>query len=146
MLRLAVNPATGALPDAVLEPIARWLGAEDAGATLPDEALPPAWERRRVLDLLAEALPSRLDARLAPFLKGLRRRLSRDQERLHAYHDDLHREAMRRSLRAAGGRPGRAGARSNAARRSGANTAPRSTIWPASMRCGSRSLGCRHWS
>ena len=49
-----------------------------------------------MLDLVAEALPSRLDARLAPFLKGLRRRLSRDQERLHAYHDDLHREAMRR--------------------------------------------------
>ena len=96
LLRLVINQATGAMPDAVFEPIAPWLDSEEGDSTLPDEALPPAWERRRVLDLLAEALPSRLDARLAPFLKGLRRRLSRDQERLHAYHDDLHREAMRR--------------------------------------------------
>lgn len=96
LLRLVINKATGAMPDAVFEPLAPWLDSEEGDSTLPDEALPPAWERRRVLDLLAEALPSRLDAKLAPFLKGLRRRLSRDQERLHAYHDDLHREAMRR--------------------------------------------------
>ena len=60
------------------------------------EELQPRWERGRMLDLVAEALPSRLDATLAPFLKGLRRRLSRDQERLHAYHDELHRKSMRR--------------------------------------------------
>ena len=39
-------------------------------AALPDEELPPAWDRRRVLDLVAEALPSRLDATLAPFPQG----------------------------------------------------------------------------
>ena len=96
---------------------APWLDSEEGDSTLPDEALPPAWERRRVLDLLAEALQSRLDAKLAPFLKGLRRRLSRDQERLHAYHDDLHREAMRvsprcrRTIRRAGARSSASGDR-----------------------------------
>ena len=96
VLRLAVNQATGAMPDAVFEQFAPWLNTEEGDSTLPDEDLPPVWERRRLLDLVAEALPSRLGARLAPFVKGLRRRLSRDQERLHAYHGDLHREAMRR--------------------------------------------------
>ena len=49
-------------------------------------------------------------------------------------------------LRAAGGRSG-APARGAARRGDRARIpAPRSTIWPASMRCGSRSLGCRRWS
>ena len=38
----------------------------------------------------------RLDTALAPFVKSLRRRLGRDQDRLYIYHNDLHREAMRR--------------------------------------------------
>jgi hypothetical protein len=96
VLRLCVNQATGAMPDALFEQITPWLDSEVGELALPEEELPPAWDRCRVLDLVAEALPHRLDAMLAPFLKGLRRRLSRDQERLHAYHDDLHREAMLR--------------------------------------------------
>jgi len=96
VLRLGVNQATGAMPDAVLRQIAPWLDAGEGASLPPDADLPPAWERMRVLDLIGEALPSRLEATLAPFVKGLRRRLSRDQDRLHAYHDDLHREAMRR--------------------------------------------------
>jgi hypothetical protein len=97
VLRLGVNQATGAIQDALFEQIAPWLDAEEEGdSALPDEELLPVWDRRRVLDLVAEALPPRLDATLAPFHKGLRRRLSRDQERLHAYHDDLHRDSMRR--------------------------------------------------
>ena len=54
VLRLGVNQATGAMPDAVFEQIAPWL--DDGGgrdAALPDEELPPAWDRRRVLDLVA---------------------------------------------------------------------------------------------
>ena len=47
-----------------------------ADAALPDEAeLPPAWERSRLLELVDRALHPRLDAALAPFVKGLRRRL-----------------------------------------------------------------------
>lgn len=111
VLRVGINLATGALPDAVLEGIAPWLGAEEAGAEeaeLPGDAdLPPVWERQRVLDLVAQALPPRLDAALAPFIKGLRRRLGRDQDRLYAYHNDLHREALRRAGALPEGDPGR---------------------------------------
>jgi hypothetical protein len=35
---------------------------------------------------------------LDPFIKGLRRRLARDQDRLYRYHNDLHHEAMGRAV------------------------------------------------
>ena len=110
MLRLGVNLATGALlPDAALAALAPSLDAagldgpssNDGGADarLPeDAALPAIWDRPRVLDLVARALPSRLEATLGPFVTGLHRRLGRDQNRLHGYHNDLHREAMHRAL------------------------------------------------
>jgi hypothetical protein len=66
---------------------------------LPVEAdLPRMWDRGHVVDLVAKALPPRLDVALDPFIKGLRRRLDRDQDRLHSYHNDLYHEAMRRAV------------------------------------------------
>ncbi len=116
-LRLGVNLATGALPDAVLAALAPALdapadepvlGASRFDAAMPDDAaLPLPWERARLLGLVARALPPRVETALAPFVKGLRRRLGRDQDRLHAYHNDLHREAVRRSLALAEGDPRR---------------------------------------
>ena len=46
---------------------------------------------------------SRVEAALAPFVTGLRRRLARDLDRLHAYHNDLHREASQRAAHLAAG-------------------------------------------
>jgi hypothetical protein len=99
------------LPDAVLETIASSSSGQGLSSggrppdgveidpMLPEDAdLPAMWDRPRVLDLVARALPPRLDVALAPFLKGMRRRLGRDQDRLHAYHNDLHLEAMRRAM------------------------------------------------
>ena len=107
--RLGVNLPTGALPDAVRAALAprrdasaseeSALDGRGADAAVPDAAaLPAPWERARLLGLVARALPPRVETALAPFVKGLRRRLVRDQDRLHAYHNDLHREAMRRAL------------------------------------------------
>ncbi len=108
VLRLGVNLATGALPDAVLERIASSLVADDADSALPVEAdLPADWQRSRLLELVDRALRPRLDTALDPFVKVLRRRLSRDQERLYAYHNDLHREAARRLSLLAEGDAGR---------------------------------------
>ena len=108
-LRLGVNLATGTLPDAVLEALAPTLDAPDsnepavggsgADVVVPDDAaLPAPWGRARLLGLVARALPPRVETALGPFVKGLRRRFGRDGDRLHAYHNDLHREAMRRAL------------------------------------------------
>ncbi len=101
--RLALNLATGAMPEAMAAPADQWFG-QDTGAGPPDDAaLPDDWERARLLERLRRALPWRVRAALAPFVTSLRRRLARDLDRLHAYHDDLHREAAQRAAQAAAG-------------------------------------------
>jgi hypothetical protein len=108
LLRLGVNLATGALLDGVSDRLAPWLTEGGADAALPDGVLlPPLWDRERVLSLVDGALFPRLERLLEPFVKSLRRRLLRDQERLHAYHNDLHREAMRRKAGLPEGHDGR---------------------------------------
>lgn len=108
MVRLGVNLATGALPDAVLAAIGTVVDArgfdgrgdedgERSSAPPADADLPADWDRPQLLSLIARALPARLDVVLGPFIRGLRRRLGRDQDRLHLYHNDLFREAMRRA-------------------------------------------------
>jgi hypothetical protein len=114
VLRWVLNLATGAQPDAVLRRLTPFLedalatATEDLAATAAscsearnaaphDAALPADWDHARVIEVLRSAVPPRLAAALAPFERGLRRRLSRDQERLHAYHNDLSHEAMRRA-------------------------------------------------
>lgn len=113
MLRLGVNLATGALPDAVLTGLGPMLDRTspetgEGDATLPEDAnLPAIWDRARFVDLVERAVPPRLQVALQPFVKALRRRLDRDQDRLHRYHRDLHHEAMRRALALPEGDPRR---------------------------------------
>jgi hypothetical protein len=104
MPRVGINLATGALPDAILDALRPAIDRpgfdmppEDADAPDPD-GLPAGWERARVVGLMSQALPPRLEAALYPFVKGIRRRLARDEDRLHRYHNDLHHEAVRRML------------------------------------------------
>ena len=119
IVRLGVNLATGALLlDATLATLALSLDAADLVAPFSGDdeadrgvpeapALPALWDRSRVLDLIARALPPRFDAKLDHFIAGMHRRLGRDQGRLHGYHTDLHREAMRRALALPEGDPRR---------------------------------------
>jgi hypothetical protein len=105
--RLALNLATGATPEWQIDSLGSLSEQEDLAA-LPTDlprgvALPQDWEAARVIERMRRALPWRVEAQLAPFIAGLRRRLSRDLDRLHAYHNDLHREALRRSAQAGGG-------------------------------------------
>jgi plasmid maintenance system killer protein len=99
VLALALNLATGAMPEPA-EQLAEAETAALADAALlaepPAADLPPVWDRRRLLARIRAALPSRLEAAIAPFVKSLHRRLERDQDRLYAYHNDLHAESQRR--------------------------------------------------
>ncbi|WP_428489900.1 hypothetical protein [Rhodopila sp.] len=97
--RLGMNLFTGALPDAVITALDPFLDQTDEIVPVPPEADPPAmWDHARVVGLVGQALPPRLDVALDPFVRGLRRRLARDQDRLHRYHNDLHHEAMNRAV------------------------------------------------
>ena len=105
IVRLGLNLATGAMPDAVVEALRAEIaplphdvddgpGAADLASSVPEDAvLPDPWPRDQVLELAARGLRPRLDEAMAPFVKGLQRRLARDQDRLYGYHNDLHREA-----------------------------------------------------
>jgi len=87
-LRLGFNLATGALPDEVLSRVVAAIddsteGADEPEADMVEEStLPEMWDRARLLTLVGRALPPRVNEALAPFVKGLRRRLGRDQQRL----------------------------------------------------------------
>lgn len=96
--RLAINLATGSMPDANTLALVRPPDEDGEGEEGPDDtALPADWERSRIIERVRLALPWRVDAAVAPFAKALRRRLARDQDRLHAYYNDLHREALQRA-------------------------------------------------
>jgi len=106
--RVGVNLATGALPDAVILALGPFLDRLEVDPVVPGGIkLPAMWNRARVVDLVGRALPVRLNVALDPFVKGLRRRLSRDQDRLHRYHNDLYHEAMHRALGSPAGDPKR---------------------------------------
>jgi len=75
--RLAINLATGAMPDGMLDRMALWAapgGFDGKDSALPSDAVLPAdWDRARVVDQVRRALPWRVEAALAPFATGLRR-------------------------------------------------------------------------
>ena len=81
------------MPETMLDRIAPWTTDEADSALPAGTVLPADWERARVIERVRQALPWRVEAALAPFVVGLRRRLARDLDRLHAYHNGLHREA-----------------------------------------------------
>ena len=104
--RLAINLATGAMPEAMLDRLTPWPEEGEEDAVPVDATLPADWERARVIERVRRALPWRVEAAVAPFVAGLRRRLVRDLDRLHAYHNDLHREASQRVTQLAAGDAG----------------------------------------
>ena len=114
VVRLGVNLATGSLPDAAVMALGSALErvpfdeGDSEPPSAPLAALPPLWDRARLGALVRRALPPRLRAALGPFVKGMRRRLGRDQDRLYKYHNDLYHEAVRRSAALPGGDPKRA--------------------------------------
>jgi hypothetical protein len=106
--RLGLNLATGALPGAVIMGLRPVLDRTEDDSMVPaDDDLPALWDRERVASLIGKALPPRLDVTLDPFIRGLRRRLARDQDRLHRYHNDLYSESTGRAATLPEGDPKR---------------------------------------
>jgi len=105
LVSLPVNLETGAMNDAMLARLGE--PGNRPETELPGEvgpevaALPSDWPAGQVAERIRQALPWRVEAALAPFVKGLQRRLARDLDRLHAYHSELHREAALRAAQLA---------------------------------------------
>jgi hypothetical protein len=82
----------------------------------PDAALraaAPGWPAATLQARLRPLVEHEVHAAIAPFLRTMRRRLERDRNRIHGYHDDLRGAALKRLAAAARG----AGERAEAERR-----------------------------
>lgn len=99
VVNLGFNLANGstldAIADQLLSAAIEMAGVKDASAPAP-ASLPPGWTPAQLKSRAVRALPERIEAHLAPFLKGMQRRLDRDLRRVHDYFSDLRAESLLR--------------------------------------------------
>lgn len=98
VIKLGFNLANGsALDTFVDELISSVIEIADVSDAPPTSTgLPPDWTHAQLKSRVARALPERIEAYLAPFLKGMQRRLDRDLRRVHDYFNDLRTESLLR--------------------------------------------------
>ena len=96
---IGFNAGTGAELGEVLPRLRRYMDGE-ATWQAPDpearEAAGSGWDAAQLEARVRPALDASVRVELAPFLRAMQRRLSRDHARLHGYHDDLRRESFKR--------------------------------------------------
>ncbi len=99
LVRLGFNLATGAAVDEMLARLRPAL-LQEACWHAPEPAVRvaagPAWEAAALEARVRPLLDHRVRQDLEPFLRAMRRRLERDRNRVHAYHDDLRGAARKR--------------------------------------------------
>ena len=102
VLRLGFNLANGSMLDGMLDRL--WQRLDDylaeplaeARTPPPGSVLPADWNPALLAERLERMLPPRVQSRIEPFVRGMRRRFERDKGRLYAYHDGLRQEAVKR--------------------------------------------------
>jgi len=92
---LANSSPLDAIADQLLSAAIEIAAVTDAAVSAP-ASLPPDWTPAQLKSRAARALPERIEAHLAPFLKGMQRRLDRDLRRVHDYFNDLREESLLR--------------------------------------------------
>ncbi len=97
-ISLCINESNGALSDRLVRKLMTELreASESHIAAPVQTELPLGVSGLNLGECANRLLPSRIRVRLAPFLAGMERRMSRDLDRLHAYYDDLRKEAFAR--------------------------------------------------
>jgi hypothetical protein len=96
---LGFNTATGADITGIAGRVRRLLQQEaDWQAPAPEvrAAAGPGWDGAMLESRVRPVLDARVKEDLAPFLRAMRRRLERDRDRVHGYHDDLRRTSLQR--------------------------------------------------
>ena len=86
VVKLGFNLANGSTLDAIIDQLLsaaiEMASVKDGDGAAPAN-LPPDWTPAQLKSRAARALPERIEAHLAPFLKGMQRRLDRDLRRVH---------------------------------------------------------------
>jgi hypothetical protein len=96
---LCFNVVTGAVIDDIAARL-RSLLWHEADWQAPDPEIRAAagrgWDGVTIESRVRPVLDARVKSELAPFLRAMRRRLDRDRDRVHGYHDDLRRTSLKR--------------------------------------------------
>ncbi|MEI6788779.1 MAG: hypothetical protein WCL49_09910 [bacterium] len=103
VLAVTVNEGNAARADGMAAVLLE--GGAEAWSLLPNGTgtdLPAPWLPERIRDVFGPASRVLARERLSPFLAGMERRMGRDLDRLHAYHEDLRKEALRRQVEGRG--------------------------------------------
>jgi hypothetical protein len=99
LISLGFNLGTGAVVSDILARL-RPVLAQMAEWHVPDpltrRAAGPGWSAATLQARLAPLLDRQVRDSLEPFLRAMRRRLERDRDRVHAYHDDLRGASLKR--------------------------------------------------
>jgi hypothetical protein len=99
MVWLAFNTATGAEITDIAVRLRRQLQHEEEWQEPTPEvraAAGPPWDCATLDARVRPALDAWVKNEIAPFLRAMRRRLDRDRDRVHSYHDDLRRTSLKR--------------------------------------------------
>lgn len=98
VVSLGLNESTSGVADHLLDPVLSHLaGLEESDPVgWTDQESASAWSDEKVCDIVSRALPARIRGKLAPFLSGMERRMTRDLERLHGYYTKMQTEAVSR--------------------------------------------------
>jgi len=97
-LFICINESSGAAADRLVNPLVAAL--RDGSRLMPagpiQSELPLSLSAKKLHKSASRVLPAYIRTRLAPFLAGMERRMSRDLERLHTYYGDLRAETAAR--------------------------------------------------
>ncbi len=96
MFSVCLNESNSAYADHLIPGLFDYLQQTRPEETLPSSAAEEAgtpWSASQARECCSHLLRARIRGRLAPFLTGMERRMSRDLERLLSYHTDLRNEA-----------------------------------------------------
>ncbi len=96
IVAVCLNQSNGLTADHLVDPLLAHLKVNEPECPGYAGDLPSPWPAEKVQHWMAKFLPARIRASMRPFLAGMERRLSRDLDRLFAYHTDLRREAAER--------------------------------------------------
>ncbi len=101
---IGLNQGTGAVIDGVLARLRPLLADTDWRVPDPDvrHAAGPMWDTSVLEARTGPLLQHRVQLEIAPFLRTMRRRLDRDRNRIHEYHNDLYVVAQKKLAATAG--------------------------------------------
>jgi hypothetical protein len=100
--RVLINLATGSTPDDLIAPVIEsiYYMTGEVKSGLPEVApdLPALWPKDRLAKAINQAVSARVLDHLSQFVRGMLRRISRDQDRLVDYYEGLRQESINKIL------------------------------------------------